>query len=54
MHEPGIVLGEAGPALLPTLGWGTAAARNMGSVAWPVDFGMAKAPHSGHDAKAQG
>lgn len=54
MHEPGIVPGKAGPALLPTLGWGTAAARNMGAVARPVDRGVAKAPHPGHDAQAQG
>ncbi|MET4621393.1 hypothetical protein ABIE18_002854 [Arthrobacter sp. 2762] len=54
MHEPGIVPGKAGPALLPTLGWGTAVARNMGAVAGPVDLGMAKAPHAGHDAQAQG
>ncbi|WP_223946584.1 hypothetical protein [Arthrobacter sp. NtRootA1] len=44
MHEPGIVPGKAGPALLSPLGWGTAAARNMGTVARPVDLGMAKAP----------
>ncbi|BCW37200.1 hypothetical protein StoSoilA2_32560 [Arthrobacter sp. StoSoilA2] len=54
MHEPGIVPGKAGPALLPTLGWGTAAARNMRAVARPVDLGMAKAPHPWHDAQAQG
>nr|WP_232481363.1 hypothetical protein [Arthrobacter sp. YN] len=54
VHEPGIVAGKAGPALLATLRRGTAAAGNMRAVPRTVDLGMAQAPQSGDNAQAQG
>ncbi|GGJ11051.1 hypothetical protein GCM10010052_05690 [Paenarthrobacter histidinolovorans] len=54
VHQPGIVAGEAGTALLAPLRTGAAATRNMSAVSRAVDLGVAKAPQAGENAQAQG
>ncbi|MDI2023854.1 hypothetical protein PJL18_04403 [Paenarthrobacter nicotinovorans] len=54
VHQPGIIAGEAGPALLAPFGRRAAGAGNVRALTRAVDFAVAQAPQTGGNAQAQG